>query len=119
MKRTGPFLALFLVAISFLVGCMKEETPQTDYRPMIFFDNTLWGDTGKSIEALPEGFTKTGTIEQTVSQTEPFVREEGMSNTLPQGTAVCTDSDVGDKLYAAFESEGGGTVYLEYVVLES
>lgn len=119
MRKISTILLLFLMMASTLAGCAKEETPLNDYRPMVFIDGLLWGDTGVGVESLPDGFAETGRIEQTISQTEPFVHEEKTSNTLLPGTALFTSEDMKDKLYAAFVKENSDIVYLEYTVIDS
>lgn len=89
--KNAVVLIMGLCIVLLVMACSKDEdTPinaLSDYRPMIYVQNSLYGDTGRTT-ALPDGAVLIGTIQKTVRQNEPMVKENFTSNTFPVGSEV-------------------------------
>jgi hypothetical protein len=94
----GVFIVVCSLAFSALAltACSDKKESTTEgqlgeYRPMIFIQNTIYGETADVVSTLPENAIGIGTIEKVVSQNEPMVRENFTSNLLPAGSQVFCD----------------------------
>jgi len=66
-----------------------------DYRPMVYVQDALYGETADAINTLPEEAVFIGTIGSIVPRNEPMVRENFTSNLLPIGSQVfCDEADL-------------------------
>ena len=107
MKKTielGITLIILSVAIT---GCGAKTFNLKDnellsvkgqsgvYRPMVYVQDILYGETADVVGVLPENAVSIGVIEKTVPQNEPMVRENFTSNLLPIGSQVyCDEADL-------------------------
>lgn len=100
-------LAIFLTSLC--IGCAKsdnaEQVQETDYKPMIFVNGTLYGDTGKSVNALPDNWEHIGDIENVVSQSAPMVKEEFTSNTLTIGDEIYGSNTETKRIYVKVSTD--------------
>lgn len=94
MKKIG-LLIISLCIVLFISACTKEndlhKDELSDYKPMVYVQDQLYGDTGDVSSALPNGAVAIGTIQKVVPQNEPMVDENLISNTLPVGSEVFAD----------------------------
>jgi len=114
-------ISIFCLAISFTflcIGCAKSDNAEqiqgTDYKPMIFVNGTLYGDTGKYVNTLPDNWEHIGDIENVVSQSEPMVKEEFTSNTLTIGDEIFGSDSESNKIYVKVSTDK----FLLYEVME-
>lgn len=86
-----------------------------DYRPMISKQGFVYGETGKTINTLPEGFILLGKIENKVSETEPMVKRKDyfVSNSLPIETNVYGHEQLKEVIYADFNGS-----FIKYELIE-
>ena len=86
-----------------------------DYRPMISKQGIVYGETGKTINTLPEEFIILGKIEDKVSQTEPMVKRKDyfVSNSLPIETDIYGHEELEEVIYADFNGS-----FIKYELIE-
>lgn len=94
-------LTLIVVAIV-LCSCASNpgsDNNLSDYRPMIFVNDSLYGETGEILFEVPNGTESIGTILKTVSQNEPMVNKNYYSNNCPVGSELYYDEKSPSALY--------------------
>ena len=114
MKKIYLILALLCIFVS-IAGCSdsqngadlknnaSEDDIKWDYRPMVYFDDKLYGETASFSTKLPDAdFELVGEVLIQGKQHEPMKHEEGYSNSLPVGSGI----------YAADTEE---TIYIKTV----
>ena len=90
MKKIGLHILCLLIAIT-MMACSansNDTNGASDYKPMVYVQDTIYGDTGKVISTLPSEAILIGSIEKTVPQNEPIVEENFTSNALPVGSEI-------------------------------
>ncbi|GAA4296903.1 hypothetical protein GCM10023142_36110 [Anaerocolumna aminovalerica] len=100
-------IALFLIGISIVLtisGCSSKNDDNSnnelsDYKPMIYVQDNLYGETSDVVDALPDETVYIGTINKLVSQSEPMVHENFTSNTLPEGSELYYNESDPDVVY--------------------
>lgn len=92
-----------------------DEQP-VDYKPMIFVNDTLYGDCGVVSSELPSTAVLIGTIEEVVSQTEPMVHKEFCSNLLPVDSEIYYDVSTPEIIYTKPPSTDSD--YILYVIIK-
>lgn len=95
-----------LIAALMLCSCKSSRdaiNQLSDYRPMVFVNDTLYGETSKVVSELPSGVERIGTIIKIVSQSEPMINENFCSNNCP----------IGSEIY--YSEETPGTVFIKIV----
>lgn len=125
MEKIRKSLFYFIIGVIILpiliAGCTnqlddKDNIDQKwDYRPMISKQGFVYGDTGKTINTLPEEFILLGKIENKVSQTEPMVKRKDyfVSNSLPIETDVYGNEQLEGVIYADFNGS-----FIKYELIE-
>lgn len=106
MKRVILVLGLLYL----MTGC-NEVNIGTDYRPMLFLQGQLYGDTGVVIQNLPVEIVLIGEVKELVPQNEPIKKEELTSNTLPVGSQVFLDVADTTILYLELQGEQRYVIY--------
>jgi hypothetical protein len=72
---------------AFLIKCMFSNG-SSDYRPMIYIQDSLYGETADVVSALPDNAVNIGKIVKLVAQNEPMVLENLASNVMPVGSEI-------------------------------
>lgn len=85
-----------------------------DYRPMVFVNGALYGDTGEYAIALTDNWKHIGDIENVISQQEPMIKEEFTSNMLDIGDEIYSSDSDPSKIYVKISTSN----FLIYEVLE-
>lgn len=127
MKKIYLLLALLCVFVLF-AGCngggteaedqKSEEDGKWDYRPMVYFEDKLYGETANFLTELPDGDLKpVGEISTEGDQTEPMKHEEGYSNSLPAGSKIYAAHDE-NIIYIAIVHPSKGEGYIAYEQLD-
>lgn len=88
-------MSLFLICMGMVLlisACSAEkgteENELSDYRPMIYVKDNLYGETADTVSTLPNEAVYIGTIEKVVSQNAPMVQENFTSNLVPVGSEI-------------------------------
>ncbi len=98
-------IALFLIGISSVLtisGCSSKKDNSnelSDYKPMLYVQDNLYGETSDVVDALPDGTVYIGTINKLVSQSEPMVHENFTSNALPESSELYYNESNPDVVY--------------------
>ena len=87
-KSILTILLLYMGVISACSTKSSNEEANWLYRPMIYIQNEMYGETGKGVDSLPEEAVLLGRIEKIVSQIEPMVKENLTANTDLEGMEV-------------------------------
>ena len=124
MKKVYLLFALLCVLVLF-AGCngketetqISEEDLKWDYRPMVYFEDKLYGETAGFFTELPDGaFKPVGQINTEGDQTEPMKHEKGYSNALPAGSKIyAADENI---IYIAIVHPSKGEGFIAYEQLE-
>lgn len=107
---------LFLVAAC--TAC--EDTAKTqlsDYRPMLYVQDNLYGETSDIVNSLPDDAVYLGSIERVVSQSEPMIRKNFTSNVLGKGCEIYGDKATSDTVYVKLVNISAEQ-YSVYVIIE-
>ena len=83
-----------------------------DYKPMIFIQDILYGDTGNVINDLPDNSDMIGVIETVVPQNAPMVKENNTSNLVQAGSEVYAVPSDSCKIYVRLP-DGRYSIYEE------
>lgn len=106
-------MIVFIVGITYRYLSLMEKTFNL-YRPMVYVDDTLYGDAGSSREALSGEWDCIGSIAQQVSNIEPMVEENYTANNLKVGTEIYVNDGSPDIIYLRIEEDK----YILYEKLE-
>ncbi len=101
MKKLLSIL-ISLLAVFVLCSCAsnKDEADNlSDYRPMVFVNDSLYGETGETLLELPSGADNIGSILKKTSQDEPMVNENFYSNSCPVGSEIYYDKESPEIIY--------------------
>lgn len=95
------FVSINLIFIILACSSKKEADNEilSDYRPMIYVQNSLYGETGDVVDVLPNDMIYIGAIESIVSQNEPMRLENFTSNTLSVGSEIYTSKSNSEVIY--------------------
>lgn len=120
MKKTALLLIcvsmiLMITACSSKKGTANNEL--SDYRPMIYVQDNLYGETADVVSTLPEGTTYIGKVEKVVPQNEPMVRENFTSNALSEGSEIYYNESDSDVVYIKL-SDTTEEQYSKYTIIE-
>ena len=96
--RAYGVLFMSVCMVLLLSACSEDkvatENELSDYRPMIYVQDKLFGETADVISNLPEKAVSVGTIEKVVPQNEPMERTNFTSNLLQIGSEIyCDEAD--------------------------
>lgn len=114
-----PLIPLLLTTcVCVLFGFYMSHQPVSpegkyEYRPMICIKDEIYGDNGTGVKALPEGYVSVGQIEEKVSNVQPMIKRNYVSNTLNVGTEIFASQDNPDKIYLKIDN----SKYIEYIRL--
>ena len=89
-----------------------EAESSFDYRPMIYVQSKLYGETADVLSILPDNAVVLGTIRMIIPQNMPMVREEFVSNVLPDGSWIYAAEAEPNVIYVEL-SDGRYSVYSE------
>ena len=98
--------ATLLLALS-LVGCAQDKSDDSyaneanqstneqlgDYRPMIFIQDKLYGQTAGVVSMFPISALVLGSIETVLPQNVPMTQDNHTSNSAPKGSMIYTIED--------------------------
>lgn len=98
-------------------GSDKQQNELSDYKPMIYVENNLYGDTGNIYDSISDSVSLIGTIEKFVPQDEKMGEEEFSSNAMPVGCEVYLDETNPEMVYVKFLKEGK-EMYAEYEIIQ-
>ncbi len=120
MKKMALILAG--VGMVFMLSACPAEKGTTgdqlsDYRPMIYVRDNLYGETADVVGALPEEAAYIGTIKKVVPQNEPMVRENFSSNALPEGSEIYYSESEPDAIYVKL-ADTSKEQYSKYTAIE-
>ena len=127
MRKFFFILALLCVFFA-LSGCNTtsansiDDVEKWDYRPMIFIDNTLYGETSGFFKKLPDNddIEHIGEILIEGNQNDPMLYEEGYSNSLPKGSKIyASESDNSLYIEIVHISKGAGYILYEQIEAEN
>ena len=101
MKKIGLLILCLSIAITMMACSANNDgaNVSSDYKPMVYVQDVIYGDTGKVIDALPSDALLIGSIEKAVSQNEPMVEENYTSNSLPVGSEIYTSESEVSMIY--------------------
>lgn len=126
MKKIYLVFALCSIFVLF-AGCngggteaetqKSEEDGKWDYRPMVYFEDELYGETADFFTELPDGLKLVGEIRTEGEQTEPMKHEEGYSNSLLVGSMIYAADDK-NIIYIAIVHPSKGEGYIVYERLD-
>lgn len=105
---------MILILLGYLRYLSLMEKTFNLYRPMVYVDDTLYGDAGSSREALSGEWDCIGRIAQQVSNIEPMVEENYTANNLKVGTEIYVNDGSPDIIYLRIEEDK----YILYEKLE-
>jgi hypothetical protein len=111
----GVSLILMISACSSVKGTTSNEL--SDYRPMIYVQDNLYGETSDVISTLPGGATYIGTVNKVVPQNEPMVRENFTSNALAVGSEIYYNESDPGVVYIKL-SDTTEEQYSKYIVIQ-
>lgn len=94
---------LLFILIACTVTEHKEVGNNPDYRPMVFVNNQLFGDTGETVSSLPEGWKLLGAIKKVIKQNEPMEHEEFTSNSLTIGDEIYINEQENNRIYVKID----------------
>ena len=116
---SGRLRKLILIGLAILLGVAivyasihQEET--FTYRPMICYDDKLYGEDGIACKEIPTGFFFEGEIEKKVSSLEPMVHQNFVSNGVDKGVRIFASKTDKEKIYAELDK----AVYMEYELIK-
>ena len=95
-------LALIFVFAMIFSGCKKHEE-NWDYMPLLYFGDAFFAQKNVVISSLPYGWTMAGKTTKEVPSHEAPPEENGASNALYEGTAIYTNPNSPEIIYAEFE----------------
>ena len=95
-------LALIFVFAMIFSGCKKQEE-NWDYMPLLYFGDAFFAQKNVVISSLPYGWTMAGKTTKEVPSHEAPPEENGASNALYEGTAIYTNPNSPEIIYAEFE----------------
>lgn len=98
---------LACIIACFFCGCASNRGSTdtlSDYRPMVFVNDTYYGDSGETLSELPSNVNCIGTITKTVSQSEALPKENFYSNNCPTGSEIYYDEEIPEKIYIRLSS---------------
>lgn len=104
-----------ITACSSKKGTTNNEL--SDYRPMIYVQDNLYGETADVVSTLPDGVTYIGKVEKVVPQNEPMARENFTSNALPEGSEIYCNESEPDVVYVKL-SDTTQQQYSKYTIIE-
>lgn len=116
-------LISIIMAVCIVVMCSgcngsdKQQNELSDYKPMIYVENNLYGDTGNIYDSISDSVSLIGTIEKFVPQDEKMGEEEFSSNAMPVGCEVYLDETNPEMVYVKFLKEGK-EMYAEYEIIQ-
>ena len=127
MKKIASIImaACIVVMCSGCNGSDKQQNELSDYKPMIYVENNLYGDTGNIYDSISDTASLIGTIEKLVPQNEKKVKiqnekmgkEDFSSNAMPVGCEVYLDETNPEMVYVKFLKEGK-EMYAEYAIIQ-
>jgi len=103
---------IFMVIVS---GNNHPEIPPVtlnDYKPMIFIQDTLYGDTGYVVNDFPDNSDLIGEIKTVMPQNAPMVKENNTSNLVQAGSEVYAVPSDSSKIYVRLP-DGRYSIYEE------
>lgn len=122
-KDTMKKVASIIMAICIIAMCSAcnssdvQQNELSDYKPMIYVENNLYGETGKVHNSISDEVSFIGTIEKLVPQDEEMCREEFSSNAMPLGSEIYLDETNPEIAYVKFLQEGK-EMYAEYAIIQ-
>lgn len=100
MKRRFYVLICVIACLFCSCGLSEEDTDILgDYRPMVFVNDTLYGESGEVVYGLQNNAKIIGTIVNIVSQNEPMIEKNFYSNNCPIGSEIYYDEETPEKIY--------------------
>ena len=84
-----------------------------DYRPMVFIQDKLYGQTADITPMLPESIITLGSVETVVAQNEPMARINGTSNDAPVGSDIFAPLDDSSAIIYVQLTNGMYSIYEE------
>ncbi|MDR2572221.1 MAG: hypothetical protein LBD23_18250 [Oscillospiraceae bacterium] len=84
----------------------------SDYRPMIYVQDTLYGETADVVSILPNQAYILGAVEKVVPQTVPMVKENFVSNVMPAGSDIYSTDEYSNVIYVRLYN-GNYSIYIE------
>lgn len=112
--RKLSVLFVGLLVLHLVSACSSEnistKNDMSDYRPMIYVQNSLYGETAEVVNTLPKEAVSIGDIEKNVPQTEPMIQENFTSNCLPIGSEIFYKEADASMIYVKL-SNGEYSVY--------
>jgi hypothetical protein len=125
MKKTVLFLICVSMILMITACSSKKDTANnesSDYRPMIYVQDNLYGETADVVSTLPDGATCIGKVEKVVPQNEPMVRENFTSNALPEGSEIYYNKSDPDVVYVKLsdttQEDTTQKQYSKYTIIE-
>lgn len=94
-----------------------EKNELSDYRPMIYVKDNLYGQTADTVSTLPNEAVYIGSVEKVVPQNEPMVRENFTSNLLPVGSEIYYNESDPNVIYVRL-LDTTQEQYLKYIDIE-
>ena len=117
-KITSIIMAICIVVMcSACNGSSEQQNELSDYKPMIYIKNNLYGDTGNIHNSISDAASLIGTIEKLVPQDEEMSKEEFSSNVMPVGSEIYFDEENPEFVYIKFLQEGK-EMYAEYAIIQ-
>lgn len=125
MKKTALFLICVSMILMITACSSKKDTSNnelSDYKPMIYVQDNLYGETADVVSTLPDGATYIGKVEKVVPQNEPMVREDFTSNALPEGSEIYYNESDPDVVYVKLsdttQQDTTQEQYSKYTIIE-
>lgn len=120
MKKTGLFLMSLCMAL-WVIACSGHEdvseSELSDYRPMLYVQDNLYGETSDTVNTLSDDAVCIGTIVRVVSQNEPMIHENFTSNLLQEGSEIYFDETSLDTVYVKL-MDSPEEQYAVYIIIE-
>ncbi|MEY8365174.1 hypothetical protein AALA22_05915 [Anaerovoracaceae bacterium 41-7] len=92
---------------------MKTLEEHHSYRPMLCYNNKLYGETNNLQQFLPDDFIEVGRIKRKISNMMPMEHTNFVSNNLNVGTRVFSSSNNLKSIYVKLSNQK----YIEYMLI--
>lgn len=111
-----PLLVAVCICIAFGIFMSGDPFPSKEiygYKPMVYVNDQIYHDIGIVVQTLPEEAVLAGEVKEKVSNVEPMVERNYVSNSLEEGTEIYTCKDELDEIYLKLDE----SKYIKYIRL--
>ena len=112
-KKKYYICAVLGVVILLSSVFMKTLEEHHSYRPMICYNNELYGETNNLQQFLPNDFIEVGRIKRKISNIMPMEHTNFVSNNLDVGTGLFSSSNNLQSIYVKLDNQK----YIEYTLI--